>query len=30
MLVEADAIVAQAIQLLPGVEMLGVGPHRDV
>ena len=30
MFVEADAVIAQAIQLLPGVEMLGVGPHRDV
>ena len=30
MLVEADAVVAEPVHLLPGVEMLGVGAHRDV
>ena len=30
MLVEADAVVAEPVDLLPGVEMLGVGAHRDV
>ena len=26
-LVEADPVIAQAVHLLPGVEMLGVGAH---
>ena len=30
MLVEADAVVAEPVELLPGLEMLGVGAHRDV
>src|SRR5438105_9740349 len=30
MLVEADAVVAELVQLLPGVEVLSVGPHRDL
>ena len=29
-LVEADAVVAQAVELLPRVEMLGVSAHRHV
>src|SRR5471032_901838 len=30
MLVEADAVIAQPVELLPRVEMLGVGPHRHL
>jgi len=30
MLVEPDAIVAQPVELFPGLEMLGIGPHRDL
>ena len=30
MLVEADAVIAEPVHLLPRLEMLGVGPHRDV
>ena len=30
MLVEADAVIAQAVHLLPGIEMLGVGADRHV
>ena len=30
MLVEADAVIAELVHLLPGVEMLGIGAHRDI
>jgi hypothetical protein len=30
MLVKADAVVAEPIHLLPGLEMLGIGANRDV
>ena len=30
MLVEADAVIAEAVHLLPGFEVLGIGPERDV
>src|ERR1700722_16013325 len=30
MLVEADAVVTEPVPLLPGFQMLGVGPNRDV
>jgi hypothetical protein len=30
MLVEPDPVIAQAIELLPGFEMLGIGPCRDL
>src|SRR5215475_1496006 len=29
-LVEADAVIAELVHLLPGFEMLGIGAHRDV
>src|SRR5689334_22513544 len=30
MLVEADAVIAEFVHLLPGFEVLGIGAHRDV
>ena len=30
MLVEADAVVAQPVHLLPGIEVLGIGADRDI
>jgi hypothetical protein len=30
MLVETDAIVAEAVHFLPGIEMFGVGANGDV
>ena len=30
MLVEADAVIAEPVHLLPGFEMLGIGAHRDI
>ena len=29
MLVEPDPVIAEPVELLPGVEMLGIGPRRD-
>ena len=29
-LVEADPVIAEPVELLPGLEMLGIGAHRDV
>ena len=29
MLVEADAVIAEPVKLLPGFEMLGIGAYRD-
>jgi hypothetical protein len=30
MLIEADAVIAKEVQLLPGIEVLGVCTHRDI
>ena len=30
MLVEADAVIAEPVHLLPGFEVLGIGPDCDV
>ncbi len=29
-LVEPDAVIAEPVHLLPGLEMLGIGAHRDL
>jgi hypothetical protein len=29
-LVEPDAVITQAVQFLPGLEVLGIGPRRDL
>ena len=30
MLIEAEAVIAEPVDFLPGVEMFGVGAHRHV